>query len=85
MVQWINLYKNSAAQLRIDGKAVVSTFEGPGWAANWAQVRQQTGGIYLIPDWTSLGPNGFKDKLSLVEGACKYPTYPSRGSFFPPN
>jgi Glycosyl hydrolase family 71 len=71
VIDWINKYKNSPAQLKVDGKPMVSTFEGPGWADNWAAVRQATGNIYLVPDWTSLGPQGFAGRLNQVDGACK--------------
>ena len=54
-----------------EGKPLVSTFEGPGWADNWARVRDQTGGICLIPDWSSLGPHGVGQRLDCIDGACK--------------
>lgn len=74
VVELVNAYKNSRAQCKVDGKPFVSTFEGPGWADNWNAVRQQTGGIYLVPDWASLGANGVGGKLGLIDGACEYST-----------
>lgn len=71
VVNLINDYKNSAAQVNVGNKPLVSTFEGPNWAGNWETVRHQTGGIHLQPDWSSLGPYGIKDKLSLIDGACE--------------
>lgn len=71
VVDLINYYRESAAQIKIDGKPLVSTFEGPGWADNWLEVREQTGDIFLIPDWASLGPYGVGQKLDLIDGACK--------------
>lgn len=71
VVELINRYKESAAQTNLDGKPFVSTFEGPDWADNWLTVRDQTGGIFLIPDWSSLGPYGVGQKLDLIDGACK--------------
>lgn len=67
----INRYKSSPAQTRVEGRPLVSTFEGPNWAANWPLVRDRTGGIYLIPDWSSLGPHGVGERLDLIDGACK--------------
>ncbi|RSM00838.1 hypothetical protein CEP52_008915 [Fusarium oligoseptatum] len=44
VVDLINTFKDSSAQVKRDGKPLVSTFEGPGWADQWAGVREQTGG-----------------------------------------
>ena len=67
----INEFSALPAQLRVDGLPFVSTFEGPQWADNWIAVREATGGIFLVPSWTSLGPHGVRDKLELIDGACK--------------
>jgi hypothetical protein len=72
VVSKINTYKGKTAQLKIDNKPFVSTFEGPSWADNWAAVRSSTGGIYLVPDWASLGAAGVGSKKSLIDGACKF-------------
>jgi glucan endo-1,3-alpha-glucosidase len=72
VVDLVNTYKNSRAQMKVDGKPFVSTFEGPGWADNWNAVRQQTGGIFLVPDWSSLGANGVGGKLGVIDGACRF-------------
>lgn len=71
VVDLINTFKDSGAQVRRDEKPLVSTFEGSAWADQWEGVRQQTGGIFLVPDWSSIGPNGLRDKLGVVDGACK--------------
>ena len=67
----INKYKGRQSQFKVGGKPFVSTFEGTNFIEQWAQVRSQTGGIYLVPDWASLGPDGFKQHVGKVEGACK--------------
>lgn len=71
VVDLINRYKSSPAQVMVEGRPLVSTFEGPDWAANWPVVRGQTGDICLIPDWSSLGPHGVGQRLDLIDGACK--------------
>jgi hypothetical protein len=71
VVDLINRFRESPAQVMVDGKPLVSTFEGPDWAAHWPAVRCQTGDICLIPDWSSLGPHGVGQKLDLIDGACK--------------
>lgn len=71
VIDLINTFKNSGAHVKEGGKPLVSTFEGPTWANEWATVRAQTGGIFLVPDWSSLGPYGVRDKLAQIDGACK--------------
>lgn len=75
VVAIINQYKNHAAQMTVEGKPFVSTFEGPGWAENWSMVREQTGGIFLVPDWSSIGPYGVGEKVDIIDGACKFNCY----------
>ena len=52
---------------------MVSTFEGPQNSNinDWPTINSSIpGGIYFVPDWTSLGPGGFS--TDLVDGACKH-------------
>jgi glucan endo-1,3-alpha-glucosidase len=72
VVDLINEFRQSGAQMCVDGQPLVSTFEGPDWAHNWGYVREQTGGIFLVPDWTSIGPHGVGHRLGLIDGACKF-------------
>lgn len=72
VVACINEFKGSPAQCRVNGLPFVSTFEGPQWAENWPAVREATGGIYLVPDWSSLGPHGVGERLGLIDGACEF-------------
>lgn len=79
----VNEFKVSGAHTVVDGRPLVSTFEGPAWADNWPGVREATGGIYLVPDWASLGPDGVASRLDIIDGACKSPPVPSY-TLFPP-
>ncbi|KAM7186640.1 Glycoside hydrolase [Rhypophila sp. PSN 637] len=79
VVDIINQYKNHAAQMTVDGKPFVSTFEGPGWADNWLTVRERTGDIFLVPDWSSIGPYGVGEKLDIIDGAFSWDTWPKAG------
>ncbi|KAK3375934.1 glycoside hydrolase [Lasiosphaeria ovina] len=79
VVDLINEYKSFTAQMTVDGLPLVSTFEGPGWAENWSTVRNQTGGIFLIPDWSSLGPYGVGQKLNTIDGAFSWDAWPKAG------
>ncbi|KAK1754285.1 glycoside hydrolase [Echria macrotheca] len=76
VVHIINCFKASPAQMKVDGKPFVSTFEGPHWADNWAAVREETGGIFLIPDWSSLGPYGVGERLDAIDGAFSWDAWP---------
>ncbi|KAK3381989.1 glycoside hydrolase [Podospora didyma] len=79
VVSLINHFKESSAQMTVHGTPFVSTFEGPGWAENWFSVRMQTGGIFLVPDWSSLGPYGVGEKLDLIDGAFSWDAWPKPG------
>ncbi|KAK3349481.1 glycoside hydrolase, partial [Lasiosphaeria hispida] len=79
VVHLINQHQQSAAQMMVDGKPLVSTFEGTGWADNWAAVRDQTAGIFFIPDWSSLGPYGVGSKLNIIDGAFSWDAWPKAG------
>ncbi|KAK3991566.1 glycoside hydrolase [Cladorrhinum sp. PSN332] len=81
VVNLINQYKESPAQMLVDGKPLVSTFEGPDWAENWEAVREQTEGIFLMPDWSSLGPYGVAEKLDMIDGAFSWDAWPKPGQF----
>jgi glucan endo-1,3-alpha-glucosidase len=81
VVACINEFKDSPAQCRVNGLPFVSTFEGPQWAENWPAVREATGGIYFVPDWSSLGPHGVGEKLNLIDGACEFELWYPCGSF----
>ncbi|KAI0517920.1 glycoside hydrolase family 71 protein [Xylaria bambusicola] len=73
---YINTYSGFSSQLRINAVPVVSTFEGPSQADIWPGVRSATGGIFLMPDWASLGAQGVGDKLSLIDGAFNWGAWP---------
>ena len=72
VVDIVNEFGPSAAHFKVDGKPLVSTFEGPDWSGNWAQVREATGGIHLVPDWDSLGSGGIVEKLDQIDGHCEF-------------
>jgi glucan endo-1,3-alpha-glucosidase len=72
VIRWINEFKDRNSQVKVNGSPLVSTFEGPGWADNWAAVREGTGGIYLVPDWESVGPEGVGKQKDKIDGACKW-------------
>lgn len=66
-------------QHTVGGLPFVSTFEGPGWAHNWDAVRRATGGVFLVPDWSSLGPEEVGRRLGVVDGAFSWAAWPRAG------
>lgn len=78
---WINKFAASPAQLKVDGKSFVSTFEGPSWIDNWGAVRDQTGGIYLVPDFSSIGVPGLAEQgyLEKMDGAFSWDAWAKDG------
>ncbi|KAI0430520.1 glycoside hydrolase family 71 protein [Xylaria sp. FL1042] len=76
IISYINTYKVYSSQFTVNSLPVVSTFEGPSQSDIWSGVRSATGGIFLIPDWASLGAQGVGDKLSLIDGAFNWGAWP---------
>ncbi|KAI5919550.1 glycoside hydrolase family 71 protein [Camillea tinctor] len=72
----VNQYKSAASQFKVNGLPLVSTFEGPSWSGNWASVRSATGGIFLVPDWSSLGADGVGAQRSIIDGAFNWGAWP---------
>ncbi|KAI5860904.1 glycoside hydrolase family 71 protein [Durotheca rogersii] len=77
VVSLVNQYKEVGSQLKVDGKPLVSTFEGTDWVDNWASVRSATGDIFLVPDWSSLGAPGVGERLPLIDGAFNWGAWPN--------
>ncbi|OIW33289.1 hypothetical protein CONLIGDRAFT_711208 [Coniochaeta ligniaria NRRL 30616] len=50
----IKQYGSAGTYFKRNGKPFVSTFEGPDNAADWVNIKAQTG-CFLIPDWSSYG------------------------------
>jgi glucan endo-1,3-alpha-glucosidase len=74
IANYTNAFKGEKAQFKVDGKPLVSTFEGPNFAESWKEVRKKVDGdIYLMPDWASLAPEGVGKKRDLIDGACVLP------------
>ncbi|KAI1758810.1 glycoside hydrolase family 71 protein [Hypoxylon sp. FL1150] len=81
VVSLVNQFKDASSQLKVNGKPFVSTFEGPAWADNWASVRSQTGDIFLVPDWSSIGASGVGSKLSQIDGAFNWGAWPQANEY----
>lgn len=75
VIEVMTAYGANGAYYLVDGKPMVSTFEGPDNSGDWPGIRSSladvTGGIYFVPDWTSI-QGSFP--VDLVDGACKFCT-----------
>lgn len=54
VIQYLNQYGGNAAYFHYNGKPFASTFEGPGNANDWTDIKAQTG-CFFIPSWSSKG------------------------------
>jgi glucan endo-1,3-alpha-glucosidase len=72
------MYANHAAYFRYNDRAYVSTFEGTGNIGDWPGIKDAVpGGIFFVPDWTSLGPQAIQAQLGLIDGAFSWDMWPS--------
>lgn len=70
VVSMINTYAVKPAQFKVLNKALVSTFEGPGNAADWTSIKSQTN-VFFLPDWTSVGPDAYRTSYAqYTDGFC---------------
>jgi hypothetical protein len=76
IVNILSTYGKNGAHFQVDGKPMVSTFEGTrdedinSWPGIRSSVSGAIGDIYFVPDWDSRGPNGFD--INLVDGTCMF-------------
>ncbi|KAL8709183.1 MAG: hypothetical protein Q9220_006063 [cf. Caloplaca sp. 1 TL-2023] len=76
VIALLQQHQNSPAQFKVKGASFVSTFEGPDNSNDWRAIRNAVP-IFLVPDWTSQGPDGFKNsKLDVTDGAFSWDAWP---------
>ena len=54
VIGWIKLYSGFSPYYKFRGKPFVSTFEGPGNAKDWEEIKEKTN-CFVVPSWSSLG------------------------------
>ncbi|KAI0164129.1 glycoside hydrolase family 71 protein [Xylariaceae sp. FL1272] len=74
---YINNYKGYSSQAKVNNLPLVSTFEGPSSASIWPAVRDATGGIFFVPDWSSLGASGVGAQSQYIDGAFNWGAWPN--------
>jgi hypothetical protein len=76
IIQRINAHSGSPAQCNYDaGKRLVSTFEGPSYAADWGNIKAQTN-CFFIPDYSSQSPSGAAAEPN-VDGLWSWNAWPT--------
>ncbi|KAI8197977.1 Mutanase, partial [Colletotrichum sp. SAR 10_65] len=72
----IQKYGSSSAHFQYNGKAFVSTFEGPDNADDWKSIKADTG-CFFIPDWSSLGATpAVKAGDGVADGLFNWAAWP---------
>ena len=71
VASYLNQYKGSPIYFNYPNVPFVSTGNAGDWAPG-GPIRSAVGGLYFVPDWTSLGTGGIGAKLNNIEGFCMY-------------
>ena len=74
VIKLINQYRVHASYFSYRGKALVSTFEGPGRAQDWSIIKDSTG-CFFIPSWSSLGAKPAVE-TGVVDGLFSWAGWP---------
>jgi glucan endo-1,3-alpha-glucosidase len=78
VTQALTTYANDPAYFRYNDKAYVTTFEGTSNINDWPSIKAAIpGGIFFVPDWTSLGPTGIQAHFDVIDGAFSWDMWPS--------
>lgn len=76
VLRLINQYASNGAYYRHIGKPLMSTFEGPGRAKDWVNIKAQTG-CFFIPDWSSLGAKpALAQENGVTDGLFNWAAWP---------
>ncbi|KAK0117589.1 hypothetical protein ONS95_011925 [Cadophora gregata] len=75
VIDLIKKYGDFDEYYHYNGKPMVSTFEGPENAPDWADIKAQTGGLFFIPDWSSKGAKGAM-QLPNKDGLFSWAAWP---------
>lgn len=72
-------YRGNSAYFMHNGQPLASTFEGPGQADDWVDIKQQTG-CFFIPSWSSKGAKAALELANGVGNMSKSPTRAADGT-----
>lgn len=74
VINLITQYSSSPAYYHYNGQPFVSTFEGPGNADDWFNIKSQTN-CFFIPTWSSLGAKAALE-LGVADGLFSWAAWP---------
>ncbi|KAI1323374.1 glycosyl hydrolase family 71-domain-containing protein [Xylariaceae sp. FL0255] len=80
VISLVNQYSGSEAYYHYNSQPFVSTFEGPGNADDWTNIKAQTG-CFFVPDWSSAGADvaaGLNG--GIVDGLFSWAAWPYASS-----
>lgn len=78
VISLLQTYTPNTAHFKYNNVPLVSTFEGTNNIGDWAHIRASVpGGIFFVPDWSSLGPGGISSQLSIIDGAFSWDMWPN--------
>lgn len=78
VVSYLQEYKDTGYYFEYNSLPLVSTFEGTGNTADWAQggsIRSAVP-VYFVPDWSSMGTSGIVNYLDTIDGFFNWGMWP---------
>lgn len=76
VVDYISKYSETGQYYRFNGQPFVSTFEGPGNANDWVDIKSITG-CFFVPDWSSLGAKvAMQQANGVADGLFSWAAWP---------
>lgn len=76
VISLCNSYCNNPAYYHSNGGPLLSTFEGPGNASDWHDIKASTG-AFFIPDWSSLGAKvALEQADGVADGLFNWAAWP---------
>lgn len=76
VISLLQKYGSNSAYYQYNGKAFVSTFEGPASAKDWVTIKS-TVNCFFIPDWSSLGAKAALElEFGVADGLFAWSAWP---------
>ncbi|KAJ5889283.1 hypothetical protein N7504_010093 [Penicillium tannophilum] len=76
VIDLITSYASSGVYFQHNDKPFVSTFEGPDNAADWVDIKEETG-CFFVPDWSSVGAQAAAGLAnSVADGLFSWAAWP---------
>ena len=77
VIQLLKQYGSNSAYYHHNDLPFVSTFEGPDSAMDWFIIKMETGGLFFMPDWSSLGAKAaIEIGAGIIDGLFSWAAWP---------